>query len=163
MMTILQEREAELSFDLDRVLVEVFPESDYESHAQDIFMEINKAEPVKLVDMPGVASGTDRKLITEGASRLKDRFPDMFKASQKCRPPHLNVDNLRDALFGSGVIKRHKLESPKALEEWMLKQNETLGTLYENEEHASKVSEAALEKAVKYNFYLGLDSSWFYN
>jgi hypothetical protein len=163
MMTILQETKTDLSIDLERVLVEVFPQSDYETHAQDLFAEINKAEPVKLVDMPGVASETDRKNITTSASRLQQKFPEMFKASQKCRAPHLNVDNLRDALFASDVIQRHKLKSPKALEEWMMQQNELLGKHYRNEEHASKVSNAALTKAVSYNFYLGLESSWLYN
>lgn len=166
MMTILEEKKDEISFDLDRVLVEVFPEIDekqYDSYAQDIFTEINKAEPVKLVDMPGVASKTDRKVITEGAARLKEAYPDMFKPSQRCRAPHLNVDNLRDALFASDIIKRHKLKSPKALQDWMMQQNEELKALYEQEEHASKVSKAALTKAHKFNFYLGLDSSWLYN
>lgn len=163
MMTILQETKTQVSIDLDRIMVEVFPQSDSETHAQDLFTEINKAEPVKLVDMPGVASETDRQTITKSASRLQQKFPEMFRASQKCRAPHLNVDNLRDALFASDVIKRHKLKSPKALEEWMVQQNELLGKRYQNEEHASKVSSAALQKATKYNFYLGLDSSWLYN
>lgn len=166
MMTILQEKKTEVSFDLDRILVEVFPEVDkekYETYAQDIFTEINKAEPVKLVDMPGVASVTDRKVITEGASRLKERFPDMFKPSQQCRAPHLNIDNLRDALFASDIIKRHKLKSPKALENWMVEQNDVLRQQFQEEEHASKVSKTALQKANKFDFFLGLDSSWLYN
>ena len=166
MMTILQEKKTEISFDLDRVLVEVFPETDeknYEAYAQEIFTEINKAEPVKLVDMPGVASGTDRKVITEGAARLKESFPDMFKPSQQCRAPHLNIDNLRDALFASDIIKRHKLKSPKALEQWMMQQNDALRDQFRKEEYASKVSKPALEKAQKFDFYLGLDSSWLYN
>ena len=165
-MTILEQKKTQISFDLDRVLVEVFPEMDdkqYEAYAQEIFTEINKAEPIKLVDMPGVASGTDRKVITEGAARLKEAFPDMFKPSQRCRAPHLNIDNLRDALFASDIIKRHKLKSPKALHDWMMKQNDALRTQFQDEEHASKVSKPALEKAQKFDFYLGLDSSWLYN
>ena len=50
--------------DFDRILVEVFPQptmkippspidDNDDNHAQEIFTEINKAEPVKLVDMPG--------------------------------------------------------------------------------------------------------------
>jgi len=165
-MTILEEKRTQVSFDLDRVLVEVFPELDkdkYEAYAQEIFTEINKAEPIKLVDMPGVASGTDRKVISEGAARLKEAFPDMFKPSQQCRAPHLNIDNLRDALFASDIIKRHNLKSPKALQDWMMKQNDALRTQFEDEERASKVSTTALAKAKKFDFYLGLDSSWFYN
>jgi Uri superfamily endonuclease len=44
-------------------------------------------------------------IITKRASHLQQKFPEMFSASQKCRAPHLNVDNLRDALFASRVIK----------------------------------------------------------
>ena len=40
---------------LQQVLVEVYPQLDHhgENHAQDLFLEINKAEPIKLVDLPG--------------------------------------------------------------------------------------------------------------
>lgn len=163
MMAILQENKTQVSFDLERVLVEVFPEhpnEKYDAYAQEIFTEINKAEPVKLVDMPGVASKTDRNVITEGASRLKEAFPDMFKPSQQCRAPHLNIDNLRDALFASDIIKRHKLKSPKALQEWMMKQNDELREQFKDEEFAAKVNKTALAKAQKFDFYLGLDSLW---
>ncbi len=166
MMTILQEKKTQLSFDLDRVLVEVFPEhkdNQYETYAQDIFTEINKAEPIKLVDMPGVAKGADRKVITEGASRLKEAYPDMFKPSQACRPPHLNIDNLRDALFAADIINRHNLKSPKALEDWMMQQNDALRTQFQDEQHAAKVNKKALKKARDFDFYLGIDSSWYYN
>lgn len=162
-MTILQEKKTQVSFDLDRILVEVFPQHNdekYETYAQDIFTEINKAEPIKLVDMPGVISSTDRNVITEGAARLKEAFPDMFKPSQQCRAPHLNIDNLRDALFASDILKRHQLKSPKAVHDWMMKQNDALREQYKDEQHASKVSKTALEKAQKFDFYLGLDSLW---
>ena len=50
--------------DFDRILVEVFPQpamktppspidDNDNNHAQEIFTEINKGEPVKLVDIPG--------------------------------------------------------------------------------------------------------------
>jgi hypothetical protein len=57
MMTILQEKanDGHLQLNLNQILVEVFPSTSSDDHAQDIFTEINKAEPVKLVDMPGVA------------------------------------------------------------------------------------------------------------
>ena len=176
-MTILEERKAAAEdkskfFDLERILVEVYPEvttnneSSASSHAQDIFLEINKAEPVKLVDLPGVAGLTERgrKTINEGAKRLEAAFPEMFSASQRCRVPHLNIDNLRDALFASEVVKRHDLKSPKALESWMMAQNEQLKKEYTeaDSQKASGVSKAALKKAIKHDFFLGLDSSWLY-
>jgi hypothetical protein len=51
--------------------VEVYPQQqqdndtfvDADKHATELFLEVNKAEPVKLVDMPGVAKKADRKSI----------------------------------------------------------------------------------------------------
>ena len=163
-MSILQEKKASSEdFDLDRILVEVYVEKDHgESHAQDLFLEVNKAEPVKLVDMPGVAQGSVRKIISQGAERLSDRFPDMFKPSQRCRPPHLNIDNLRDALFASNVLTRHEIKSGTALEKWMLQQNDTLGERFSDPTERKNVSKQALAKAEKFGFFLGLTSDWMY-
>ena len=166
MLKSLEESSAADEFDYDNILVEVYPqrdESDVDTHAKDIFLEINKAEPVKLVDLPGVAKASDRKIINDGADRLQERFPDMFSASQRCRAPHLNIDNLRDALFASTALQRHSIKTSKALEEWMLAQNEILSTKYQSEESRKLVPEKAMAKAEKFHFYLGLDSSWLYN
>jgi hypothetical protein len=165
MMTILHEKCASHDdFDLDRVLVEVYPQNPdhVDTHAQDLFLEVNKAEPVKLVDMPGVAKGSDRKIISEGAERIAEKYAEMFKSSQKCRPPHLNIDNLRDALFASNAIKRHNLKTSKAVEAWMLAKNQSLADLYKDPAEQEKVSKTAYEKAKKFEFYLGLDLSWLY-
>jgi len=157
--------------DLERVLVEVFPQppSGLPSHARDIFTEINKAEPVKLVDMPGVAKKSERNIIDDAAQRLMDAHPDMFKPSQRCRTPHLNVDNLRDALFAADILKRHDIRSSKALLDWMAEKNQELAHRYKDGEGGGsgetvkEVSKTALAKAVKNEFYLGLDSSWLYH
>lgn len=176
MMTILEEMKQKSEkdiFDLERILVEVYPEDKQDqqgedgtssTHAQDIFLEINKAEPIKLVDLPGVVlSKSDRKTINEGATRINDAFPEMFSSSQRCRAPHLNLDNLRDALFASDVVKRHNLKTPKALETWILEQNKILKEQYTQDKNkAVTVSKTALEKATKNDFFLGLDSSWLY-
>jgi hypothetical protein len=149
----------------DHILVEVFPNSDQDkNHAQNLFLEINKAEPVKLVDMPGVSRGSDRKILTAAAEKLFETYPPMFSASQRCRPPHLNRDNLRDALFAANVLTRHGLRTAKALEEWVLEQNALLAKRYQDDAAArSAVPKSALEKAIKHKFYLGLESSWYYN
>lgn len=175
MMAILEESKATAEnkdqfFDLDRILVEVYPEPanvkdpSSSTHARDIFLEINKAEPVKLVDLPGVSGLTEktRKTINEGAKLLEEKFPQMFSASDRCRVPHLNIDNLRNELFVADVIKRHDLKSPKALEIWMLAQNADLKKEYtaENSKKAGGVSKNALAKAIKFDFFLGLDQSW---
>lgn len=189
MMSILEEHQQvedekhpnELkSLDLQRILVEVYPQPTHEDknneddensttnssslHAQEIFLEINKAEPVKLVDLPGThLSQGDRKTINYGAQRLQERYPEMFSNSSRCRAPHLHLDNLRDALFASEVIKRHNLKSPKALVTWLMQQNELLKEKYTSDDgKKEKVNPTALKKAIKYDFYLGLDSSWLF-
>ena len=174
MMAILQEKKEKVDnslLDLDRILVEVFPNLDPESrpkHAEDIFVEINKAEPVKLVDLPGVAKGSERKIIDGAADSLRSKYPDMFKPSQRCRAPHLNLDNLRDALFASDVLKRHSIKSDKALLNWMEEKNMEMAARFADQgangsKTASKnVSKSALAKAEKFQFFLGLDSSWLY-
>ena len=174
MMAILQDKRDKVEdslLDLDRILVEVFPNVAPESrpkHAEDIFVEINKAEPVKLVDLPGVATGSERKVIDGAADALRSKYPEMFKPSQRCRAPHLNLDNMRDALFASDVLKRHSIKSDKALLNWMEEKNMEMAARFAEQgangsKTASKnVSKSALAKAEKFQFFLGLDSSWLY-
>lgn len=163
-MSLLKEQSIE-DIDLDNILVEVYKEiPEYgDDHAKDIFLEVNKAEPVKLLDMPGVATAKDRTIINRGAQLLMERYPSMFSPSQKCRVPNLNIDNLRDALFAADVIKRHNLSSASSLENWLLEQNNKMEEKYRIEDVKKTVSSSALTKAKKHNFYLGLDSSWYYH
>eukprot|EP00536_Pseudo-nitzschia_multiseries_P011657 jgi/Psemu1/308404/fgenesh1_kg.408_\ len=166
MLSVMKDEVSNKDFDFERVLVEVFPtqtgQDEDESQAKEIFVEVNKAEPVKLVDMPGVAKAKDRKMINDVAERLRHKYPDMFSESQRCRAPHLNVDNLRDALFASKVIEKHSLKTSKALEDWILERNNLLATKFQAEDSKKDVSANALKKADKFQFYLGLDSGWFY-
>lgn len=188
MMNVLQEKlskentkkdvtaDAESAFDFDRILVEVYPQSpDHlnvteDNHATEIFLEVNKAEPVKLIDMPGVVKKSEYKIINEAANTLYESYRDMFSSSAKCRPPHLNIDNLRDAIFASNVISRHTIKSSKQLEKWMLQKNHDLQTKYGSNEGGdmdsilkkNNITKTAYEKAAKYHFYLGLESSWLY-
>jgi hypothetical protein len=151
---------------LDRILVEVYPQLDHhdEAHAQEIFLEINKAEPIKLVDMPGIAKVGDRKILLDATESLYEKYPDMFSASQKCRPPHLNRDNLRDALFAANVIARHEIKNSKQLEEWILHQNELLAAQFAaDSKAAAHVAKTALDKSHKFRFYLGVNSTWYFN
>ena len=168
--------------DLDQILVEVFTQNPSSSttHARDIFVEINKAEPVKLVDMPGVAKGADRRIINDAATQLEERFPHMFKASQRCHSPHLNIDNLRDAIFASGLLNKYKITTKTALLKLMLQKNDEMAEKYAGKDKPvttiptdtdevkltkgalakERKFQSALAKAKKFNFYLGLDSSW---
>ena len=163
MMKILNEKSVD-GIDLEKVLVEVYPEPDeaneegeYES---EIFAEINKAEPVKRVDI--FASKGDRKILVGGVEALKERYPAMFSPSLRCRPPNVNVDNLRDGIFASNILKDNNIRSPKALYEWLMEQNQALKSIYDDPEQnfPSKVNEKALQKATKHDFYLGLDPTY---
>ena len=147
-----------------KVLVEVYPQMDHHStnHAQDLFLEINKAEPIKLVDL--IAKKGDRNLLTAAAEALAEQYSKMFSTSQRCRPPHLNVDNLRDALFAANVIGRHNMKTSQELLDWMVEENEQLKLIYTNPNDPALegVPQTALKKALEHDFYLGLDSSWYY-
>ena len=151
------------------ILVEVYPEPESsapangDAFAEKVFLEINKAEPVKLIDMPGVASAADRKVITEAVETLYDQFRPMFSSSQRCRIPNVNVDNLRSIVFGANILKRHKLTTSKKLVEWLLERNAALGDEYESDDKKQKlVSKKQWTKASANTFYLGLESSWLY-
>jgi hypothetical protein len=45
----------------------------------ELFTDINKAEPVKDVDLPGVASATERDTLASAVSALRTAYPEMFK------------------------------------------------------------------------------------
>jgi hypothetical protein len=182
MFTILEgmKKDSSNSF-LDRIVVEVYTKlenenssgpasNDDSAHARDIFLEINKAEPVKLVDIPGIVKSSERKILNDAVQQLHDEYHDMFRPSTKCHPPHLNLDNVRDAIFAANVMGRHKIKSSKQLFDWLVQQNVVLSNKYKPDApngHAEindrGLSPKALEKAIKNGFYLGLESSWYYN
>ncbi|KAL3810272.1 hypothetical protein ACHAXA_008640 [Cyclostephanos tholiformis] len=187
------------SLDLENVLVEVFvsrrsrddchatalADGDDDDDMATIFTEINKAEPVKLIDLPGVAKKRTRDIIDHAASHFQDMYPAMFSTSSRCRAPHLNLDNLRDALFASEIIQREKIGSGIELVSWMSRKNDELRERYgsvagvgvssteKNDDGDSgtatmgndikiSINESALKKARKFDFFLGLESTWLY-
>jgi hypothetical protein len=142
------------------IVVEVYPSSEPNA-AKELFTEINRAEPVKLVDMPGVLKDSSRQILNDAAAQLRDHYPEMFKPSQRCRPPHLNIDNLREALFVAAVLDRHHIKNATALLDWMKSENDRLQVEYQQEAVRSKVPEKVMEKADANQFYLGLDATWY--
>ncbi|KAL7431645.1 hypothetical protein ACHAXH_003395, partial [Discostella pseudostelligera] len=187
------------NLDLNNVLVEVFiprklhddktglsdnntprQEEQHDDKAA-IFTEINKAEPLKLLDLPGVTNKRTRDIIDYAASHFHDTFPAMFSSSPRCRSPHLNLDNFRDALFASEIIQREKIGSGGELVKWITKRNEQLRIRYKSSEQVVEensgdtaareleddgkkgtINETAIKKAQKHDFYLGLESTWLY-
>lgn len=89
-----------ISKDTNFCLVEVFA-LEKESEARALFLEINSAMPVKLIDMPeGVGARPDIKSIIDGAmDSLLSTYPAFFKSSLNPKLPHINIDNLRDDLY----------------------------------------------------------------
>jgi len=167
MMALMKKKslsQEEIGFDLDKVLVEVFPNQELasKSFAEDVFTDINKAEPIKLVDMPGVASVKDRKIITDAVNSLLQQHPEMFKTSQRCRPPHLNLDNLRDALFSSDVLKRQSFLNSKELLEWITEKNAAIKEKFKKDGVPPGISNKVFQKAQKFKFFLGIESTWLY-
>jgi hypothetical protein len=94
----------------------------------------------------------------------------MFKASQNCRSPHVNIDVTRDALFQSEFLSNRSLTTKETLVDAIELANVGLGK--ELTEHLKKAAagkkkkkssstkDKALEKAIEYKFFLGLDSAW---
>lgn len=166
MLKILSEKkDAADQFDFDRILVEVYsqPENiDASTYATEIFQEINKAQPANLVDLPGVVKAEDLEIINRAVASISDKYPDMFKPSSSCRRPHLNIDNVRNELFLNRVIERHQIKTAEQMEEWILAKNQAMAQQYQTEVGAkTKISDRALSKAQTYNFFLGLDTTWY--
>jgi hypothetical protein len=50
-----------------------------------------------------------RAVLEEAAVALKEQYPAMCKTSTRCRPPHINLDVLRDEIFQvKGQLTIHK-------------------------------------------------------
>eukprot|EP00934_Nitzschia_sp_Nitz4_P000397 Nitzschia sp. Nitz4//scaffold13_size275219//20591//22012//NITZ4_000838-RA/size275219-augustus-gene-0.248-mRNA-1//-1//CDS//3329535906//397//frame0 len=166
---LLENKSLAEEFDFSRILVEVYPQpedgnGDSNAFAKEIFKEINKAQPANMIDLPDEADPAVLLAINEASSELMMTYSEMFKPSQKCRRPHLNVDNLRNDLFLAGVVERHNVKTSKDLLEWMLEQNKIMGQKFQSDEGArSSIPEQALKKAEANNFFLGLDQAWYYH
>jgi hypothetical protein len=159
----LLSKEGPLPDALQGILVDVRPSSS-EADVRSLFAEINLSEPVPLVDLPTRDGASDelRERLDEAADALVSQWPDMFRASRSCRPPHLNIDLLRDELFRSGAPDGD-------LTEWLLARNTALGARDDawwlsnsvRSRAASRAARAnALAKARAAGFYLGLTWDW---
>merc|ERR1712183_880305 len=85
--TITPEILRSTGIDLDNVVVEVFPSPKNNqiggnNLAAEIFTEINRAEPIQLIDLPDAAISPEHiSIISSASNRLKALYPDMFKVS----------------------------------------------------------------------------------
>lgn len=103
-------------------------------------------------------------MLDSAVDSLAAAHPEMFKPSSRCKPPHLNVDVLRDDLFQSEFLPRHDVKSAAELLALLEGVNGSLQTHYAQADSASQSKSAvtALKKATEHGFYLGLDKAWMY-
>ena len=149
------------------ILVEVF-ETNCEEEITKLFREINSSEPVRFVDLPQQSVIEEdkedrvRETLEKTVSLLRDKYPDMFKASSRCRPPHVNLDVLRDDLFQSEVMNRHGELEPSTLLKMVEQVNESIkDSLHKKMRNETKSTIlSAWEKAKNHNFFLGMDKNW---
>ena len=133
--------------------------------AKDLFMEINQAQPVQAMDLPGGSDGDVKEAINEACDALYDAHKPMFSSSLRCRPPHLNLDKLRQSIHDNELFEMVRSSSNGSADgvsllRWMEAKNEQLGA--RDDSAWIKVGgkgpgfAKALKKARKHSFYLGL-------
>ena len=128
---LLRDAAAAAASPWERVLVEVFPLPS-EAAAQALFVEVNSAQPVLLVDLPPAAGGAGlhaKDALEAAAATLAARYRPMFKPSASCKAPHVNIDALRDRLHQADVMAAHGLGGGAELLDWLLQRNAALGAL----------------------------------
>lgn len=144
------------------VLIEVynFSSAENKSVVEDLFTEINSAEPVKAIDMPQESDEDQdvKMIINEVVNTIAKQNSSMFKPSSRCRPPHLHADSLREDLYTTNYLSRKKLLTvADALEHFhclnlQLRENASADQIFSKEK--------ALQKARKHNFFLGMSKHW---
>lgn len=163
-----------------------------------LFKEINSAEPVSLIDMDAVDDSEEesrsplpsspssaavtpveskmslkphdiKHIIDHVCQSLQEIYEPMFKPSKRCRPPHVNIDKLRDDIYEQ---KEHifdgSIQNPHDLVQKIEQYNASMNMKTEAELlevcYASKKATPnklkVIEKAKQHQFYLGLDPMW---
>ena len=112
-----------------------------------------------------------KDILNSTIEELCEEFPEMFKPSLRCKPPHLHESILRDDIFQSEIITRRGIKSSTDLKELIRQANENYfkkadseweKTLLETKmfKSSGKALSDAVKKARQNNFFLGLDNSW---
>mmetsp|Transcript_9689 Transcript_9689/g.22404 ORF Transcript_9689/g.22404 Transcript_9689/m.22404 type:complete len:102 (-) Transcript_9689:226-531(-) len=96
-------------------------------------------------------------MIDTAVNVMVRRWPEMFKPSERCRPPHLHKDTMRNRLFQHAATAQ--METSTELVAAINKLNDELAKLPKSR-WAPRVHRA-LDKATANNCFLGLDDySW---
>ena len=75
--------------------------------------QVNKAEVVKEIDLPDQLAPALKQTIDGACEQLHAAYPQMHKPSERCRPPHLHRDPLRNKLYLTQAV--HKATTPTEL------------------------------------------------
>lgn len=102
-------------------------------------------------------------IVNDAAESLKKKYKEMFKPTSRCRSPHVNIDALRDGLFGVDVVREGKYTTSQELMQQLEQINQQLLVVCHSDAQSKAMSAGevnALEKANKYDFYLGMRKDW---
>lgn len=102
---------------------------------------------------------------------LMKRFPTFFKESQRCRPPNVNIDILRDKIFQSDLLTSKNISSSGELIELINIANMNYSKLSDldlekriitagNFQSKGPMLKQAIAKAKEHSFFLGIDDNW---
>mmetsp|Transcript_9810 Transcript_9810/g.16171 ORF Transcript_9810/g.16171 Transcript_9810/m.16171 type:complete len:498 (-) Transcript_9810:1588-3081(-) len=145
-------------------------------------------QPQQKQQPPQLSPAEAVKVLNAATDALQRDYAVMFKPSSRCRPPHVNIDVLRDELFTAGFLKRRRhVRTADQLVQELLNVNRRLQERYaaenphvlsiasasttsleKDQEEAVVVAEVskstvnALRKADKHKFFLGMDRGWYY-
>uniref|UniRef100_A0A7S0LP73 Uncharacterized protein n=1 Tax=Coccolithus braarudii TaxID=221442 RepID=A0A7S0LP73_9EUKA len=138
------------------LVVEVYSVNS-ETDIKALYLEVNKGESVKEIDLPDAIAPARKLVIDTAVDSIVHRWPEMFKPSERCRPPHLHKDTLRNRLFQHPATMH--VENATELVSNVTKINEKLAKL--PKAHWAPRVHRSLEKAKANHCYLGLDDySW---
>jgi hypothetical protein len=102
-------------------------------------------------------------IIDEAVDTIAAKYEGMFKPSQNCRPPHVNIDVLRDEIYQSGFALRKSVKSAAELVDAIERANAAIGAHFATPDAQATIkNKAVLEKAMKNRFFIGLEKGWMY-
>ena len=76
------------------------------TQAKQLYLEVNKGESVKEIDLPDAIAPERKGHIDWASEALRARYSEMFKPSERCRVPHMHKDTLRNKLFHHPATER---------------------------------------------------------
>ena len=99
------------------------------------------------------------KAYIDGAcERLVKAYPEMHKPSERCRPPHVHKDTLRNKLFTTACV--HHARSADELYAMLMRVNEQL-RVQPTSSWPDRVRGKPLQKARQHGLFFGLsDFGW---